>query len=212
MKIQVKICGITNVEDAEAAVKFGADAIGLIFYEKSPRFLSVKKAKEIIEHLPPFTVRVGVFVNPSRELIRQRIDSLNLDRVQFHGEESPDFCQEFGSRVIKAIQVKNADSLSILNQYPVKTFLLDTYDRDLYGGTGQTFDWSLAVKAKDYGRLILSGGLDPENIAQAIRNVAPYGVDISSGVEEKPGKKDHLKIKRLMEIIRREESDACQNL
>lgn len=212
MRIQVKICGITNVDDAEAVVKFGADAIGLIFYEKSPRFLSSKKAKEIIAHLPPFIVRVGVFVNPSREQVHHKINSLNLDRVQFHGEESPAFCEEFGSRVIKAIQVKNANSLNVLNKYPLKTFLLDTYNKNLFGGTGQTFDWSLAVKAKDYGQLILSGGLSPENISQAIRIVAPYGVDISSGVEEAPGKKDHLKIKRLMEIIRREENSACQNL
>lgn len=212
MKIKVKICGITNVDDAKAAARFGADAIGMIFYEKSPRFVSENKAKEIISHLPPLIVRVGVFVNPSRELVRQRIDSLNLDRVQFHGEESPAFCEEFGSRVIKAIQVKNMDSLSILKKYPANTFLLDTYHKDLYGGTGQTFDWRLAVKAKDYGRLILSGGLSPENISQAIRSVAPYGVDISSGVEETPGKKDHSKIKRLMEIIRQEESDICQKL
>ena len=139
MKVQVKICGITAVEDAEAAVRFGADALGFIFYEKSPRFVSPQKAKEIIAHLPPFIIRVGVFVNPPKDLVHERIEYLGLDRVQFHGEESPAFCQAFGSRVIKALRIKNADSLRLLEEYSSKTFLLDTYVEDCYGGTGRTF-------------------------------------------------------------------------
>ncbi len=209
MKVRVKICGITTIEDAEAAVRFGADAIGFIFYDKSPRSVSPEKAGEIIGHLPPFVTRVGVFVNPTEDFVRETIDSIGLDRVQLHGDESPAFCQAFGDRVIKAIRVKDADTLKVLSTYRVKTFLLDTYAPDSYGGTGQSFDWGWAVKAKEYGRIILSGGLTPENITEAIRSVNPYGVDISSGVEESPGKKDHLKIKQLMETIRHEKNNSC---
>lgn len=183
---------------------YNADAIGFVFYEKSPRYVSFEKAKKILDYLPPFITRVGVFVNHSKDFVEERIESLGLDRVQFHGNESPDFCETFGSRAIKAVQIKDADSLKILGEYPVKTFLLDAYAKDRYGGTGRTFDWSLAVKAKEYGNIILSGGLTPENISEAIRIVAPYGVDVSSGVEKTPGKKDHGKIKRLMEIIKPE--------
>ncbi len=212
MKVRVKICGITTIEDAEAAVSFGADAIGFIFYDKSPRFVSPEIAGEIIDHLPPFITRVGVFVNPTKDLVRETIDSIGLDRVQLHGNESPAFCQAYGDRVIKAVQIKDADTLTLLEKYRVKTFLLDSYAPDSYGGTGQTFDWEWAVKAKEYGQIILSGGLNPENISEAIRIVTPYGVDISSGVEESPGKKDHKKIERLMDAIRRQESKFCQDL
>ena len=212
MRVRVKICGITTVEDAEAATQAGADAIGLIFYEKSPRFLIPKKAKEIIDLLPPFIIRVGVFVNPTKEFVQERIEYLGLDRVQFHGKESPAFCEDFGSRVIKAVQIKNTGSLGIIKEYPVKTFLLDTYRKDLYGGTGQTFDWSLAIKAKEYGRIILSGGLTPENISEAIRTVSPYGVDVSGGVEKSPGKKDRMKIEQLMENIYRGQQKTCKDL
>ena len=201
--MRVKICGITTVEDAEAAVRCGANALGFVFYEKSPRSVSSKKAREIIDHLPPFIIRVGVFVNPTQDIVREMIESLGLDRVQLHGEESPGFCQAFGSRAIKVMRIRNSDSLQLLGNYPVKTFLLDTYTEERYGGTGQTFDWSLAIKAKEYGRIILSGGLTPENISEAIRMVSPYGVDVSSGVEKSPGKKDHMKIEQLMENIYR---------
>jgi phosphoribosylanthranilate isomerase len=202
LKVKVKICGITNREDAETAVRFGADAIGLVFYEKSPRRVSPEEAKEIIAVLPPFITRVGVFVNPSEHFVRDMIEFLGLDRVQLHGDESPAFCRMFGSRTIKAARIKDPESVRCLEKFPVKTFLLDTYTEDRFGGTGKIFDWSLAVKAKKYGNIILSGGLNPENISEAIRIVEPYGVDVSSGVEERPGKKDPLKIKRFMKTIK----------
>lgn len=192
-------------------MRFGADAIGFIFYEESPRFIPFNKAKEIIDRLPPFIIRVGVFVNPAEDMVRETISSIGLDRVQLHGDESPAFCQAFGDRAIKAVKIKDADTLSLLAKYQVKTFLLDSYSPESFGGTGQTFDWSWAVKAKEYAQVILSGGLTPENISEAIRIVAPYGVDICSGVEESPGKKDHIKIERLMDAIRRQESKSCQN-
>jgi phosphoribosylanthranilate isomerase len=209
LRVRVKICGITNLEDAEAVVRFGADAVGFIFYEKSPRFISPEKAGDIIDRLPPFITRVGVFVNSHKDLVMERIESLGLDRVQFHGEESPAFCQAFGKRAIKAIRIENADSLKVMEEYPVKTFLLDTYEKSVYGGTGQTFDWALAAKAKEYGNIILSGGLTPENVSDAIQTVSPYGVDVSGGVEISPGKKDHLRIRRFVDAVR--ERKECKD-
>ena len=192
---KVKICGITNLDDALAAVEFGADAIGFGFVPNTPRYIESAKAAEIIARLPPFVTTVGLFVNDSQEHIKQIANQCKLNVLQLHGQESPDFCLQFNRKVIKAFRVKDQESLTVLPKYTVSAYLLDTYVKGTMGGTGVTFDWRLALDAKKYGPVILAGGLNPENVAKAIQQVCPYGVDVSSGVEAKPGKKDHGKIK-----------------
>lgn len=192
---KVKICGITNLDDALAAVEFGADAIGFGFVPNTPRYIESAKAAEIIARLPPFVTTVGLFVNDSQEHIKQIANQCKLNVLQLHGQESPDFCLQFNRKVIKAFRVKDQESLTVLPKYTVSAYLLDTYVKGTMGGTGVTFDWRLALDAKKYGPVILAGGLNPENVAKAIQQVRPYGVDVSSGVEAEPGKKDHGKIK-----------------
>ncbi|MBC8228174.1 phosphoribosylanthranilate isomerase [bacterium] len=192
---KVKICGITNLDDALAAVEFGADAIGFVFVPNTPRYIESAKAAEIIARLPPFVTTVGLFVNDSQEHIKQIANQCKLNVLQLHGQESPDFCLQFNRKVIKAFRVKDQESLTVLPKYTVSAYLLDTYVKGTMGGTGVTFDWRLALDAKKYGPVILAGGLNPENVAKAIQQVRPYGVDVSSGVEAEPGKKDHGKIK-----------------
>lgn len=203
METRVKICGITNIDDALCAVQLGVDALGFVF-APSPRQVVVSKVKDIVEKLPPWISTVGVFVNekPARVL------RIGLDWIQLHGEESPDYCRELGLKVIKTIRVKDRASLEKIPQYPVAGILLDTYDPDLsgvppkMGGTGKGFNWDLAVEAKKFGKpIILAGGLNPENVAEAISKVQPYGVDVSSGIESSPGRKDYEKMKRFMEIV-----------
>ena len=192
---KVKICGITNLDDALAAVEFGADAIGFVFVPNTPRYIEPAKAAEIIARLPPFVTTVGLFVNDSQEHIKQIADQCKLSALQLHGQESPDFCLQFNRKVIKAFRIKNKEILTALPKYTVSAYLLDTYVKGAMGGTGVTFDWSLALEAKKYGLVILAGGLNPGNVAEAIQQVHPYGVDVSSGVEAEPGKKDHGKMK-----------------
>ncbi|MEJ2696468.1 MAG: phosphoribosylanthranilate isomerase [Candidatus Sulfobium sp.] len=198
--VKVKICGITNLEDAGAAVGYGADALGFVFYRNSPRFISPEKASSIIRSLPSFVVSVGVFVNETPENIQSILSSTGLDVIQLHGEETPDMCA-FSRRVVKAIRVKSLESLSPLEGFRnlVSAFLLDTYTPDSLGGTGRIFNWDIAVEAKQFGRVILAGGLTPENVAAAVGRVRPYAVDVSSGIEHRKGKKDHEKMKRFIE-------------
>ena len=197
--MKVKICGITNVTDAMAAANAGADAIGLMFFEGSPRHISNIVASEIVRVLPPRVVKVGVFVNPSEDRVRQAMEC-GIDTLQFHGEESPDFCRRFGVRVIKAFRIRDATSLGMLAKYQTDGWLLDSYVADQLGGTGAQFNWNLAAEAvKRHGHIWLAGGLTPENVAKAVQQVRPYGVDVSSGVESVPGKKDHLKLKLFIE-------------
>jgi phosphoribosylanthranilate isomerase len=200
MRIKVKICGITNIDDAVAAVDFGADAIGFVFFEKSPRYISHANAAAIIKKLPSFTTTIGVFVNEKPEQIEKIIDLTHIDAVQLHGNEPPEMC-DISRRVIKAIRVKSLESLDPLINYKdkVSAFLLDTFTPDILGGTGQIFNWDIAIYAKQFGKIILAGGLTPDNVAEAIRRVRPYGVDVSSGVEAKKGKKDYRKMKLFIE-------------
>jgi phosphoribosylanthranilate isomerase len=201
--IKIKICGITNLDDALASADAGADALGFNFYRKSPRWIDPEKAAEIIAQLPPFIMPVGIFVNEREEKIREIQQLACLQAVQFHGDESPEFCQRFGARVIKAFQVKDKESLKNMAHYHVGAFLLDSYRDGVRGGTGETFDWHLAVVAKTFGKVILAGGLTPENVSEAVKLVQPYGVDVAGGVEKEKGIKDHAKIKKFITEVRR---------
>jgi phosphoribosylanthranilate isomerase len=196
MQVRVKICGITNPEDALAAVDFGADALGFLFFQESPRYISGDHAASIIRQLPPFITTVGVFVNEKPEQIQNIVLRTGIDAIQLHGDEPPALCT-LSRRVIKAIRVKSLESLDPLIGYQgkVSAFLLDTYTSDAFGGTGRIFNWDIASYAKQFGRIILAGGLTPDNVAEAVRQVTPYGVDVSSGVESQKGKKDHAAMK-----------------
>lgn len=191
--VHAKICGITNREDALCAIKCGADALGFIFYEKSPRYVAPEKAAEIICDLPPFVTPVGVFVNAPH--IDATVKLAGLRAIQLHGDEPPEACLGHDVPVIRTLRVDNEFDALALRSHPVHTFLLDTARTGSYGGTGETFDWAKAREAKNYGRIILSGGLNPDNVREAIEQVAPYAVDTSSGVEAEPGKKDHKKVR-----------------
>lgn len=206
MFARVKICGITNVEDAHAAADVGADALGFNFVPGTPRYIEPQVAERIISHLPPFITTVGVFADASPEAISQVVRACGLNVVQLHGSETPKYCNDVGARcrvpLLKAFRVKDRDSLSPIPKYKVSAYLLDTYVKGKKGGTGETFNWDLAKEAKAYGKIIIAGGLTPENVAQAIQQVRPYAVDVSSGVESSPGKKDHAKIKAFIENVR----------
>ena len=198
--VKVKICGITTIEDADTAVRCGADALGFVFYPKSPRSIEPATAKSIVSSLPPFITTVGVFVNEALQKIEEITSYVGLNAVQLHGSEPPEHCNLL-KKVIKAIRVKELSDLEILESYKsASAFLLDTYSSESFGATGQTFNWEIAVEAKKYGNIILAGGLNPDNIEQAIKVVAPYAVDVSSGVEgTTKGRKDHNKVKLFIE-------------
>ncbi len=198
--IRVKICGIADVASALVASEAGADAIGLIF-APSRRQITPQRAREITAALPPFISKVGVFVDEDHHRIEDLATACGLQTVQLHGAESPEFCEGFTVPVIKAIRVKDASSLEGLSDYQVSAFLLDTYDASALGGTGTAFDWALASRAAQTYRVILSGGLNPENVMGALTRVHPYGVDVSSGVET-DGVKDHGKIRAFIRRVR----------
>jgi len=203
--VRVKICGIKNYEDASIAVKLGADALGFIFAQ-SPRQVTPEEARDIICAIPPFVKTVGVFVNEDPATIKKTIQFCGLDLVQLHGDESPDLCLELMPYTIKAFQLKDESSLSAIDPYlgSIRALLFDTYSEEKRGGTGQTFDWELAVRCKELGvPIIIAGGLTPSNIERAISTVRPFAVDVSSGVEERPAKKSPLLMRRLMENIKK---------
>lgn len=196
MSVKVKICGLTRVSDARAAAEAGADLVGLMFYARSPRHVSLAQAAELARALPPPILRVGVFVNPSPEEVRAAIRAGGLTMLQFHGEEAPEFCAQFGLMTMKAFRVRDAASLSRLGRYATDAWLLDAWSPAAPGGTGERFDWELATAARAQGRpIFLAGGLTPDNVAEAVRQVRPYGVDVSSGVESAPGVKDAARMR-----------------
>ena len=201
--MRVKICGITNLDDALCAVGNGADALGFNFYKKSPRYVAPGKAGEIIADLPPFVAPVGVFVNASEVHIDVVVKLAGLRAIQLHGDEPPEACLGHSVPVIRVLRVGQDFDAETMRSYLVDTFLLDTAKTGSYGGTGKTFDWSRAKEAKAFGRIILAGGLNPDNVAEAIDEVAPYAVDTSSGVEIEPGKKDHEKVRKFLEVAKR---------
>lgn len=206
--VRVKICGITNFEDAHEAINLGADALGFNFYKRSPRYLEPAKAKPIIEALPPLISLVGIFADEfSPERIRTIAHAVGLGTIQLHGSESPEYIRKISEvRIIKAFRVNESFDVSQLAAYPVGAYLLDTYDSKQLGGTGKTFNWDVAAQAKPYGRVILAGGLSPENVADAILQVRPYAVDICSAIESEPGKKDFQKMEALFREVQRARS------
>ena len=200
---RIKICGITNKEDALWTADLKVDALGFIFAE-SPRRVGPDVVCEIVKFLPPFISTVGVFVDEDKEKVKEIADLCSLTTLQFHGEESPAYCQGFRQKVIKSFRVKDESVLEKAVSYKVDAYLLDTYLRGRPGGTGKTFNWEIAGRVKGIGvPLILSGGLNPDNVARAISEVRPYAVDVSSGVESKEGKKDYGKLERLVKMVRK---------
>ena len=188
-----------SIDDAQAAVEAGADALGFMFYEPSPRYLTPEEAGAIIRELPAHVARVGVFVDTDEATIRNTATTAGLDTLQFHGNESPDFCTQFKLRTIKAFRVKEGESLGQLAGYGTDAWLLDSYVQGVPGGTGERFNWDLAVEAKRLGcPILLAGGLTPDNAGEAVDQVAPFGLDVSSGVEAAPGRKDAAKMATLI--------------
>lgn len=200
--VRIKICGITSREDALGACEAGADALGFIFWQGSKRYIDPDEAKKIVKALPPFVTSVGVFVDESHDTISETVDLVGLDAVQLHGDESPDFCAAVKRPVIKAFRVTGEEVVSELSRYSVSACLLDTYREGVLGGTGETFNWDIAKMATLSGRVILAGGLTPENISDAVRQVGPYGIDVSSGVEMSEGKKDMDMVRLFIESAR----------
>jgi phosphoribosylanthranilate isomerase len=200
--VRSKICGITRIEDALAAVEAGADAIGFVFYAKSPRAVSVQQARAIIAALPPFISTVGLFVNASRCELNETLDAVPLDMLQFHGDETPEQCDGYHRPFIKALRVQAGDDIAASCRLYSRAsgILLDTYVAGVPGGTGETFDWALIPSSLEKP-IILAGGLTSANVAQAITQVRPYAVDVSGGVEKSKGIKDHDKIRAFMSAV-----------
>ncbi|MBQ1837705.1 MAG: phosphoribosylanthranilate isomerase [Neisseriaceae bacterium] len=201
--IRTKICGITNIEDALCAAENGADAIGLVFFAKSPRCVSIETAQKIVEKLPAFVSVVGLFVNQSADFIQEIISAVPLDYLQFHGDETPEFCEQFNRPYIKAIRVHSEDDIqAALNSYKTaRALLFDAYHPNTYGGTGDAFDWTM-LPEKINRSWILAGGLNPDNVIAAISQTNAVAIDLSSGVEKDKGIKDHNKIKQLMHNVK----------
>jgi len=200
---KVKICGITNASDASAAAAYGASALGFIFYKQSPRCVTVEDACEILMGVSPFIKKVGVFVNEDRNIVNEIANKASLDLIQLSGDESPVYCKGLNRPYIKAVRVKNKESLNEINEYDTQYTLFDTYSKSNFGGTGKVFNWDLIQNMPFEKRyIILSGGLNSENVKNAIKQVNPYAVDIATGVEKLPGKKDHEKMKNFIEAVR----------
>jgi len=203
---KVKICGITNAEDAAIVVEVGAEAVGFVFHRKSPRAVEPALVKQIVATLPPLVTPVGVFVNEDVATVRAIMDNCGLALAQLHGDETAVYCQELARPVMKALRLKDRGSFLALAEFQglaaVRGFVLDTFSEKAYGGTGEVTHWGLAAEAAKSAMILLAGGLTPENVAEAIRTVHPYGVDVSSGVESVPGKKDHGKVRAFLHAVR----------
>jgi phosphoribosylanthranilate isomerase len=195
----VKICGITNLDDALLSVEAGADAVGFIFYDQSPRAVKPLVVRRIVEYLPGHVTKVGVFVHAAPKDVAAICREVRLSAAQLYGKQSQTELRELETGVIKAFQVGKGFDVRILSRYRVDAFLLDTLVKGKSGGTGKTFDWNIARRATKYGKVILSGGLNPDNVSEAVRFVRPYGVDVCSGVEARPGKKDSKKVREFIQ-------------
>lgn len=200
--IRVKICGITNAQDARDAIALGADALGFIFAD-SPRKITVREARPIIESLPPFISCVGLFVNEYVERVREVCGLCGIHTIQLHGDEPPEYLSDLtGYKIIKAFRVQDKSVLDTFKDYPVDAFLLDGYTEDKMGGTGTVFPWKIAREAKRFGQIIIAGGLTPENVADAVTIAQPYAVDVSSGVEKSAGKKDKELMRKFIAVTK----------
>jgi phosphoribosylanthranilate isomerase len=203
-RVKVKVCGVRHLEEAEAALDGGADALGFNFWPQSRRYIAPRTALEVIRKLPPVASTVGVFVNEEVNFIIDVASELRLSAVQLHGDESPEFCAALGSiKTIKAIRVGQDFDLGVIRSYPVSMVLLDSNIRGSYGGTGQRFDWRIAIEAKRFARIILAGGLNTENVWEAITHVRPAAIDVCSGVEAEPGRKDFNKLRSFLSVVAR---------
>lgn len=204
-RTRVKICGITRPEDGIAAALAGADAIGLVFYDRSPRAIDAERARAICAALPAFVTKVGLFVNASHEFVDSMLAAVPLDLLQFHGDENADFCRSFARPYLKALRIKPGMDIAAaaLAFASAQGLLVDAWHDEQYGGTGATFDWSLLGTAVSSERLVLAGGLNPANVAQAITQVRPWAVDVSSGVESAPGIKDKGRIEQFISEVQR---------
>ncbi|MBN1613023.1 MAG: phosphoribosylanthranilate isomerase [Deltaproteobacteria bacterium] len=201
---EIKICGITSLEDALTAADCGADALGFIFHRPSPRFVTPERVRKIVNHLPPHIATVGVFVNKPAIEVREIVSRCGLHLIQLHGDESPAYCSQFpASTLIRALSTHSREDRESPECYVVRAFLLDAREGDRYGGTGKTADWDLAARISRRYPLILAGGLQAGNIVRAIHCVRPAAVDLNSGVESQPGKKDRRKIEETVGIIRK---------
>jgi len=201
----IKICGITNVDDALAAVAAGADALGFNFYKPSPRYVTPQTAREIVAKLPVSVLTVGVFVNEESQSVRNIANEANVAALQLHGDESPEYCRELGKDryVIKTFAVANDFDVQRIQPYRVEAIMLDTKHNSLRGGTGRVFDWSVAKEVNDFvPKLFLAGGLSPENIEEAVATVRPYAIDACSALEDEPGRKNHERMRAFVEIAR----------
>ncbi len=204
--IKIKICGITNADDAKVAVEAGADAVGFVFHSASPRRVEPDAARAIIAQLPPFVLPVGVFVNEEVKVVRDIMDACGLALAQLHGDETAAYCESLGRPVLRAIRLKDRGSLLALAEYKgrarVRGFVLDAFSESAFGGTGRVADWVLAAEAAKAAPVLLAGGLTPQNVGEGVRQVRPYGVDVSSGVEASPGKKDQAKMRDFVQAVR----------
>jgi phosphoribosylanthranilate isomerase len=203
--MKIKICGITSKIDAISAASLGIDMMGFVFYKKSKRFIEPLAAKDIINELLPDMAKVGVFVDEEAERVRSIAEEAGLNALQFHGSESPEFCAAFRDdfKVIKAFRIKDKQDLRKINDYDVDYYLLDTFKADVIGGTGEVFDWKILKDFELLKPVILSGGLNAANVGRAICEIVPYGVDVSSGVESTPGRKDAQLMKKFVEEVRK---------
>ena len=204
---KIKICGITNKIDALNASSLGVDMLGFVFYKKSNRYVDPMAVEDIANELPPSIAKVGVFVDDDMGKVREIAQNVSLDILQFHGSETPEYCKSFKGayKVIKAFRLKSKDDLKAINDYDTDYYLLDTYKADSIGGTGETFDWKMLKDFEILKPVMLSGGLKPDNVMLAIKEVAPYAVDVSTGVEKSSGKKDMELMKKFIENVRRAE-------
>jgi phosphoribosylanthranilate isomerase len=203
MDVKVKICGLTNVQDALDAYEAEADMFGFMLSEQSPRHISIETAREIARQMPPATMRVAVYVNARVEQVMFALRICDFAGLQFHGDEPPAYCRQFADKTIKAFRIRDRDSLGPIAAYDTDYILLDSYVPGQPGGTGETFNWDLAAEARELGKpIILAGGLTPENVARAVRVVEPFAVDVSSGVESTPGKKDRQKMRDFVAAVR----------
>ncbi|MDP3730310.1 MAG: phosphoribosylanthranilate isomerase [Candidatus Omnitrophota bacterium] len=202
---KIKICGITNKKDAIAAAELRPDMMGFVFYNGSKRYVEPRTVKDIINELPPFIAKVGVFVDLDKNKVLEIAEECTLDMLQFHGDETPDYCSLFKDsyKIIKAFRMKDESSLKGINDYNADFYLLDAYSSNGYGGTGKSFDWNIIESFEFLKPIILSGGITPDNVRYVIEKFSPYGVDVSSGVEVSPGKKDTLLMKKFMENVRK---------